>query len=279
MGKKILITGKNSYIGSMFCDFTTKYGDVVDTIDMIGKAWESYDFSSYDVVVHVAAIVHKQEKEFSKEEYFKVNRDLAVKVAKKAKESGVSQFVFLSTMSVYGVVNGVINRDTELKPFNDYGKSKLEAERKIFALEDHNFTVTVLRPPIVYGKGCKGNYVELSKFAKKIPFFPDYSSSRSMIYIENLCRFMKKTIDENMGGVFCPQDKSYVNTSHMVKLVAKANGKDIKLTKVFNPIIILALKIKINIVCKVFGSLTYEKDLCPEYDSIDFKTAIKLTEE
>lgn len=279
MGKKILITGKDSYIGSMFCDFITEYGNEADTIDMIGEEWNNYSFSSYDVVLHVAAIVHKQEREFSKEEYFNVNRDLAVKVAKKAKDSGVAQFIFLSTMSVYGVVNGVITKDTELKPFNDYGKSKLEAEREILSLEDNSFTVTVLRSPIVYGKGCKGNYVKLSKFAKKIPFFPDYNCARSMIYIENLCRIMKKAIDENMGGVFCPQDNSYVNTSQMVKLVAKANGNSIRLTKIFNPIITLALKMRINIVCKVFGSLTYEKDLCFKYDSVDFETAINKTEE
>lgn len=279
MGERILITGKNSYIGEKFESFITEYGYSVDTVDMIGKGWENCDFSNYDTVVHVAAIVHKQEKEYSNDEYFKVNCELAVDVAKKAKSSGVSQFVFISTMSVYGVVNGVITKDTALNPFNNYGKSKLEAERRILELLDESFTVAVLRPPIVYGKGCKGNYVELSKFAKKLPFFPDYKSCRSMIYIDNLTRFIKKVIDEKLSGIFCPQDESYVNTSQMVKAVANANGKKIKLIKIFNPFITLALKMRINIVCKVFGSLIYEKDLCPEYEKVDFETAIKRTEE
>ncbi|MBQ8859925.1 MAG: NAD-dependent epimerase/dehydratase family protein [Ruminococcus sp.] len=279
MRKRVLITGKNSYIGDCFSEFTTEYYDAVDTIDMIGDSWKTSDFSLYDAVVHVAALVHKLEKDYTKEEYFRVNCELAVQVAKKAKESGVSQFVFLSTMSVYGLRNGVITKDTKPSPFNNYGRSKLDAEKELQSLEDNNFTVTILRPPIVYGKGCKGNYVELSKFAKKMPFFPDYKSSRSMVYIENLCRFMKKSIDEKLGGVYCVQDKNYVNTSQMVKEIAKANGKNIVLTKIFNPFITLALKLKIRIVCKVFGSLTYEKDLCPDFEKVDFITAIKRTEE
>ncbi|MBQ2971187.1 MAG: NAD-dependent epimerase/dehydratase family protein [Ruminococcus sp.] len=278
MSKKILITGENSYVGSMFAEFTTEYGDVVDTIDMIGDDWKSGDFSSYDAVVHVAAIVHKQERKYSKQEYFKVNSELAFKVAQKAKNDGVKQFVFLSTMSVYGVLNGVITKDTPCVPFNLYGESKLKAEHIIRELDDENFTVTVLRPPIVYGKGCKGNYVVLSKFAKKLPLFPDYKSQHSMIYIDNLSAFIKKAIDERLSGVFCPQDDEYVCTADMVQKVAKANSKDIKLTRFFNPFIALALKMKIHLVCKIFGTLIYEKDLCPPYDKVDFETAIEKTE-
>lgn len=279
MGNRILITGKGSYIGDMFKAYATEYGDSATTLNMLTGNWKDCDFSCYDVVIHVAAIVHKQEVTYTEEEYHNVNTQLVYDVAKKAKESGVKQFVFLSTMSVYGVVNGVITKHTECKPFNNYGKSKLEAEHLLTAVADDNFTVTVLRPPIVYGKGCKGNYVELSKFAKKLPLFPDYNSQRSMIYIGNLCSFIKKAIDERLSGIYCPQDECYVRTSEMVSMVAHSHGKRIKLTKFFNPLITLALKLKINIVCKVFGSLTYEKDLCPQYDTVDLETAIRLTEE
>ncbi len=279
MGKRVLITGKDSYIGDMFCDYTTEYYDVVDIVDVRTDEWKNHDFSHYDVVIHVAAIVHKQDKTYTDEECYKVNTDLAFEVAQKAKRSGVKQFVFLSTMSVYGVINGVVNKDTEFNPFNIYGKSKLKAEQLINSLADDGFGVTILRPPMVYGKGCKGNYNELAGFARKMPFFPNYSSSRSMIYIDNLCEIIKKCIDENLFGAFCPQDECYVNTSDMVKLVSYYNGRKIRLTKVFNPFITLALKMKISIVQKVFGSLTYDVDLCPPYKKVDFETAIKKTEE
>lgn len=279
MRKNILITGKDSYIGSKFSEYATEYGDMVSTIDMITDDWRKEDFSSFDAVVHVAAIVHKHEREYTKEECFDVNTKLAYDVAKKAKNDGVKQFVFLSTMSVYGKISGVVTKDTELSPVNIYGESKLQAERLISELCDEDFTVTVLRPPIVYGKGCKGNYVQLSAFARKMPFFPMYHSQRSMLYIDNLSAFIKKAIDEKLGGVFCPQDDEYICTSEMVSAISKANGKNIRLTKIFNPFIKLALKLKINIVNKVFATLVYDKSLCPPYDKVDFETAIKLTEE
>lgn len=279
MGRKILVTGKNSYIGDSFSSYASAHGDCVCVVDTISDEWKNTDFSGYDAVLHVAAIVHKQNRKYTEQECFDVNTNLAFEVAKKAKESKVKQFVFISTMSVYGVVNGVITKDTLKKPFNIYGETKLKAEQMLKTLCDENFAVTIVRPPLVYGKGCKGNYNELANFAKKHPFFPDYESHRSMIYIDNLSGFIKKSIDEELSGEYCPQDDCFVKTSEMVKLVANANGRKIRMTKFFNPLITLALKLKIGIICKVFGSLTYEKDLCPPFEKVDLQSAIKFTEE
>ncbi len=279
MGKRILITGKNSYIGTSFSNYVSGQDYVVDELNVVGDSWKSADFSGYDVVLHVAAIVHRQETRYTKGEYDKVNTDLVFDVAKKAKDSGVKQFVFLSSMSVYGMMTGVITSDAPLKPYNQYGYSKRAAERKLKELSSDDFIITVLRPPLVYGKNCKGNYNLLKNFAVKFPFFPDYKSYRSVIYIENLASFIKKAIDDELCGVFCPQDKEYIIVSDMVKKVAQANGKNIKLTKIFNPFIKIALGLRIGIICKVFGTLTYDKSLCVDFDRVDFDTAIRKTEE
>lgn len=276
---RVLITGANSYIGDSFMSYVSNKNYQVDTIDMMTKEWIETDFSKYDVVLHVAAIVHKKERDYTNEEYYKINTELAFDVAEKAKCSGVKQFILMSTMNVYGKDVGIISNETSLSPVTAYGKTKLKAEQMIQELCDDSFSVVILRPPIVYGKNCKGNYVTLSKFAKKLPFFPDYESYRSMIYIDNLCEFIKKSIDEGLCGVFCPQDEHYVMTSKMVRLVAKANGKDIKMTKLFNPLITLGMKLKIRILCKVFGTLVYDDSLKLEYDRVDLETAIRKTEE
>lgn len=278
MGKRILITGKDSYIGDSFCAYTTEYGNSACELDVRTDDYKNHNFSQYDTVVHVAAIVHKKAKEFSKEDYYKVNAQLAFDIAKKAKESGVKHFIFLSSMSVYGLTCGEITRDTKLSPSNLYAQSKLEGERLISTLESKDFTITVLRPPLVYGKGCKGNYTLLSDFAKKFPIFPDYKSQRSMIYITNLCRFIQVVIDKRMSGVFCPQDESYVCVSNMVEKIKKANGKKAVLTKVFNPFISLLIKLRVSKICKVFGTLTYSHDMCEPFDRISFEQAIELTE-
>ena len=110
--KKILITGANSYIGTSFEKWVSRYPDKysVDTIDMEDNNWKEKSFKGYDVVFHVAGIAHIKETRKNAELYYKVNRDLAFNVAQKAKNDGIKQFVFLSSMSVYGIENGVIDK-------------------------------------------------------------------------------------------------------------------------------------------------------------------------
>ncbi len=273
--KKVLITGANSYIGDSVREYLTQYpGDYEVSIkDTIG--WEpcAPDFVDYDVVFNVAGIAHRKETDENRQLYFDVNRDLVVKIAKVAKTAGVKQFILLSTMSVYGMVVGRITKNTPVNPVNAYGKSKVEADEEIQKLADEKFLFACLRPPMVYGKGCKGNYQSLRKFALKSPVFPKYDNKRSMIYIGNLCEFVKTCIDENKAGLFFPQNAEYVNTSSMVKLIAENHGKKIGLTRLFN----WAIKIcSMNVVKKVFGDLTYEKvDLINKFG---FEESIKLTE-
>lgn len=259
--KKILITGANSYIGTSFEKYMEKFGNdySVDTVDMIGDSWKSKSFSGYDCVFHVAGIAHQKETLENVHLYYEVNRNLAVATAKKAKRDGVKQFILLSSMSVYGMETGVITKKSIPHPKSHYGKSKLQADERIVKLDCDTFKVVILRPPMVYGKGCKGNYQRLRSFALKSPIFPDYPNKRSMVYIGNLCAFVKNAIDEEKHGLFFPQNSEYVNTSEIVKLIAYENGKSIKLIKLFNPFIRLA---PVGIVKKVFGSLVYKLDDC-----------------
>ena len=259
--KKILITGAGSYIGTSFEKYMEKFGNeyCIDTVDMIGDSWKSKSFSGYDCVFHVAGIAHQKETLENAHLYYEVNRNLAVATAKKAKREGVKQFILLSSMSVYGMDTGVITKQTVPHPKSHYGKSKLQADEKIVKLDCDSFKVAILRPPMVYGKGCKGNYQRLRSFAIKSPIFPDYPNQRSMVYIENLCEFVKNVVDEKKHGLYFPQNSDYVNTSEIVKLIAYENGKSIKLIKLFNPFIRLA---PVGIVKKVFGSLVYKLDDC-----------------
>ena len=257
--KKILITGANSYIGVSFENWLKQWGNEykIYTVDMIDGSWRKKDFSKYDVVFHVAGIAHIKETKENADLYYKVNRDLPYEVAKKSKEDGVKQFIFLSSMSVYGIETGVINKDTIPTPKSNYGKSKLQAEELIKPLQDSSFNIAVLRPPMIYGPGCKGNYVRLEKFALKSPIFPNIENKRSMIYIDNLSEFVKQIIDDCRNGLFLPQDDKYVCTSEMVKSIAESNNRNIHMTKIFNPLLRM---LKFSMINKVFGDLVYEKE-------------------
>jgi len=279
--KKILITGVNSYVGNSFAEWIKDYPNdySVDKISVRGDDWKEADFSVYDTVLHVAGIAHRKETNKNKNIYYRVNRDLTYKIAEKAKNEGVKQFIFLSTMSVYGLNTGVIDENTPLKPNNSYGESKLQAEKLLQGLDDSFFKITIIRPPMIYGKGCKGNYRRLKYLALKTPVFPNIKNKRSMIYIDNLSIFIKKIIDNFNNGVYRPQNKEYVNTSDMVQKIANIHGKKIKFIKIFNPLI---NNFNLRILNKVFGNLVYEKDEQKNADCdnfIDFNLSIKLTEE
>lgn len=279
--KKILITGKNSYIGTSLENWLMSESDkyYIDTVSTRDDAWKKKNFSEFDVVFHVAGIAHIKETKENQELYYKVNRDLAFETAKKAKADGVKQFIFLSSMSVYGVENGVISENSHLNPKGNYGKSKLQAEELIKPLNDDSFKVAILRPPMIYGKGCKGNYPRLARLALRTPIFPNVDNKRSMLYIDNLCEFIRLLIDSGSSGLFLPQNSEYVNTSEMVKLIAEAHGKKIRMTKLFNPLLRL---LKIGTVNKVFGDLVYEKSVVEHesnYRVFDFNESIRVTEE
>ncbi len=280
--KKILITGKNSYIGTSFEKWLVKSAEQyqVDTIDMKDANWREKDFSQYDVVFHVAAIVHVKERDIKN--YFKVNRDLAIEVAQKAKASGVNQFIFLSTMGVYGKTRGYIDANTKPNPKTAYAKSKLEAEALLNALSDESFVVSILRPPLVYGRGCRGNYSKLSKIVVKLRIFPNYDNKRSMIFVDNLSEFVRLVIDQKLAGLFFPQNDAYVNVTRLMKTIAEFNGKKLKTTSIFNPLISLAIKIS-ETFSKVFGTFIYDMNLKGgplqfDYMTCTFTESIERTE-
>lgn len=263
--RKILIAGSDSFIGTNLEAWLKKRpGDYsIDTLDMQNSLWKHADFSQYDALLYVAGIVHHKETKINKALFYKVNRDLTYAVAKKAKAGGVKQFIFLSTMNVYGVESGIIHESSPLHAKSTYGKSKLQAEELLDTLEDHHFKLAIIRPPMVYGRGAKGNYRSLAKLAAKVPVFPDIDNKRSMIYIANLCEFIKQLIDNEDRGVFFPQNSHYVNSSEMVKLIAEAHGRRIWLTQRFNPLLRF---MNLKIINKVFGDLGYAMDMS-EYKS------------
>lgn len=265
--KHILITGANSYIGESVEKWLKKTSSNyhITTLDMLNSRWRDYDFSQYDVVYHVAGIAHADVGNVSdevKEKYYKVNRDLALEVANISKKSGVKQFIFMSSMIIYsGCEETFITRNTKPKAENFYGDSKLQADLALQKLNDETFKVCIIRPPMIYGKGSKGNYPLLVKLAKRLPVFPTVKNRRSMLHIDNLCEFIRLMIDNEEAGVFFPQNDEYTNTSEMVKMIAKVNKHKIIMLPGTNSLIHLMTKLpgKIGTLAKkAFGNSVYD---------------------
>lgn len=275
--KKILITGMNSYIGNSLEQWLKKNPEkyTVDKISLRSEQWKTKDFSIYDSIVHTVGIAHIKETKENHDLYYKINSDLAYSVAQKAKLQKVPQFIFLSSMSIYGKEVGVITEKMVPNPTSAYGKSKLEAEKKIASLQSNDFLVSIVRPPMVYGENCPGNYARLAKLAKLTPVFPKVNNKRSMIYIDILTEVLEKIIDDKLSGIYLPQNKEYVNTSEMVYMIAKYNNKKIKLVKLGSSFLPIN---KISVIRKIFGDLVYQTENELVTDNISFEETIEKTE-
>ena len=284
---RILVTGAGSYIGTSLMRWLEQWTEeyFYESVDMVGVMWKQKDFSQFDVVFHVAGIAHISADPKMEALYYKVNRDIAIETAQKAKAEGVKQFVFMSSINVYGDSSPihqkkVIDKNMVPCPANFYGNSKLQAEAGILALMDEHFKVAIVRSPMVYGRGSKGNYPKLSKFARYLPLFPDVDNERSMLYTDHLCEFIRLLIKNEESGIFHPQNREYVQTTKLVKLIAEVHGKEIRLTKVFNPLLRFIGRFT-GVVQKVFGNLVYEKSLSEykeEYRVMDLRDSIRATE-
>lgn len=288
--KKILITGAGSYVGTNVKNYLENWPEkyIVECVDMTNISWREKDFSNFDVIYHVAGIAHSDNGKISAEKekmYRKINTDLAVDTAKKAKEEGVKQFIFMSSAIIYGDSAPLgkiklITKDTQPKPNNCYSDSKWQAELKLNSIADDKFKVCILRPPMIYGKGSKGNYPVLSKLARKLPLFPKVKNARSMLYIENLCEFVRLMIDNEEYGVFWPQNKEYSNTTEVVQMIAQIHGKRIVKTVCFNWILYI-LRVCTGLVDKAFGSFVYDQKMSvykEEYRLFDLEESIRRTE-
>lgn len=303
MARKILVTGTGGYLGTSFKKYIEKLNAAMPPEDqwhivllsVRDDSWKEQTFSEYDALLHVAGIVHRKEQPDMENLYHTVNtvmtRELAERyLADRAAVGKKAHFIFMSTMSVYGIVRGEIHADTPANPANFYGRSKLMAEQLLQEMAgDASMRVSVIRPPMIYGYQCSGNYASLEKLARKIPIFPKIKNQRSMLYIENLCEFLRLLIlsDENDDNVenrehfkiYCPQNEEYVNTSRMVAEIRKAYGGKMHLIPGFAWAVALCAKIA-KVFAKVFGSLTYEREmsLYPEigdYRIVDFEEGIR----
>ncbi|WP_214798847.1 NAD-dependent epimerase/dehydratase family protein [Exiguobacterium sp. s50] len=276
--KKILVTGENSYIGNLFIKFIEEYQYLdyqVDKISLKNNMWRTRTFNEYDVVIHLAGIVHLPSAPSFL--YYKINRDLTLDFAKKVKNDGVPHFIFFSSLSVYGLDSGLINKETKTKPKNDYGKSKLEAEYELSKLEDCNFTLSIVRPPIVYGPRCPGNFSKLIKLFGKLPIFFNLKNERSMIFIDNLFHYLLILIKNKIPGIIVPQNSKYIATVSIYKEFKQQNKEKFVLVPIYFPKKVLN---KIPVVKKVFGDLKVDKSLSVlpiKFEETPFEKSISLS--
>jgi UDP-glucose 4-epimerase len=254
---RILITGKNSYIGNSLRSFLKDKKDfLVKEINVRDYNWKLSSFKDYDTIIHLAALVHKNERKQSLKEFEKVNIDLTIDIAKKAIKDGVKKFIFFSTMAVYGQTF-VIKKDSPTIPTTKYGITKLKAEEALISLTaQSNITLTIIRPPMIYGVGAKGNPSYLEKLSKLCCFFPETNNKRSFISIDNLVNTIIQDFQIKKNRIIHPHDPEYSSTFQLFSYYCSKNNIKPHPMRLIGFFINKLLFIRsIN---KVFGNLFYD---------------------
>lgn len=266
MKKTLMITGASGFIGS---NFIRRYRDEYNIIpmDLLKTKPEEIDWQGIDSVLHLAALVH-QMKGAPEERYYEVNTELTRKVAQSAKSGGVGHFVFYSTVKVYGFDGEmknhefVLTENSECTPNDPYGGSKYEAEKLLRAMSDESFKVAMVRPPMVYGEGVKGNMLSLIKLVDRVPVIPfGYDNNRrTVVGIENLLHMTKLIIDKDADGIYLGSDGEPVSIKKIVETISEGLGKKRYLIKFPTPIFNLMCKVKEGVMVRLFGTLAFKQE-------------------
>ncbi|MDK9871678.1 NAD-dependent epimerase/dehydratase family protein [Staphylococcus sp. IPLA37011] len=270
MRKNVLITGLNGFVGNELQSLLEENGCNVFRISLKNNDWKLQSLSKFDVVIHLAALVHNNTPNAKMVDYMNINYHLTKQLAKKAKNDGVTQFIFLSTMSVYGLNGSLkekvqIDQSTPYKPNTAYGSSKLLAERAIQLLIDRKYVVNIVRPPMIFGNNGPGNFAKLIKVAKLNAVFPKINNERSVIHIDNLCIHLLGLMNNPKSGITHPQNEEFMNTNSALKLIRKYSEKKIKVIEIPIPMCFKNILGKIKIFNKIYGNLTYSKSIDERY--------------
>ena len=284
--KKVLITGAGSFVGTNIEKWLMREPDNfrVDTVDTMNDAWKEADMSKYDVIFHVAGIAHVDPKPEMAPLYYKVNRDLAIEVAKEAKAKGVKQFIYMSSKIVYhaskSLKGDVTTLETEPNPNDFYGDSKLQAEKGLHELESPGFKIAIIRPPMIYGANSKGNFLRLGWLSTKIPVFPAWHNKRSMLFIDNLAEFVKQLIIREMSGTFYPQNRELADTVEIVRYFAHKYHNKILISRIFNPLVWIG-SFFLKPIPKMFADSYYVLEMSKyvfDYQLVSFEDSLKEIE-
>lgn len=199
-------------------------GDLCATTD-----WRSA-VADCDAVIHLAGRAHVLKESGDPAPLFRaVNRDAAIALGRAAKDAGVRRMVFVSSIGVHGLTShGTgFSATSPLAPITPYGVSKAEAEAGLGAID--GLELTIVRPPLVYGQGVKGNFARLVKLVDSgLPLpFGRARNRRSFIGLANLVEVLALCIDHPGAAnrAFVVADTEITSTADLVRTIGRIRGK------------------------------------------------------
>ncbi len=302
--QKVLVTGANGFVGRELVralselEFRpvaatrkkfTGFSDSVDYIEA-GDLSPQQDWSQFlhdiDSVIHLAARVHimGEESTDALDIYRRTNTDSTLNLARHAAQAGVRRFIFLSTVKVNGESTDgrppFSERDI-CQPSDPYAISKYEAEIGLRDIsKETGMEVVIIRPPLIYGPGVKGNFVRMMNLVSKGVPLPlgAVRNQRSLLAMENLVNFLILSINHPQAAneTFLLSDGEDLSTTELIQKLAHAQGKNARLIPIPVKLMRFASVIagKKDVADRLFGSLQINSDKATQL--MNWKPAIDM---
>lgn len=252
--KSVLVTGASGFIGRAVCARVAREGwtvraalrkpqDLPSDVESIvvgevnGETDWGHALPDIESVVHLAARAHvlREKAADPLAEFRKINTEGTLNLARQAAAAGVGRFVYVSSIGVNGnqTFATPFTEVDELKPHDLYAVSKFEAEQGLHEIAANTgMELVIIRPPLVYGPGVKGNFARLVQWVRKgVPLpFGALQNRRSLLALDNLASFVALCADpakspQAANEVFLISDGEDVSTAELIRRVARAYGR------------------------------------------------------
>lgn len=214
----ITITGATGFIGTRLTSALTAAGAGFSNASV--RPGSDLHLPPGNTLIHLAGIAHSLSPD--EDLVYASNRDLVVQVAETARTMGYRQFVFLSSALVWGSRRDVVSLKTPEEPDTPYARAKLAAEAELRKMDSPDFRVAILRPPLIYGPGVKGNLAKLLQAVHRWPVCPlgIADNRRSLVNVDNVCGLITHLIDKQLSGTFCALDHPPVSSLEILQQMA-----------------------------------------------------------
>ena len=254
------LTGASGFVGSRLLKQWSLPNEVIPiSVRYSDDSIEKLDWSDVDSIIHLSGLAH-QSGSISEDSFDHANHLLTAKLASVAKEKGVRNFIFASTIKVYGNHLTKITDESKPNPDDAYGKSKLLAEEALTKLSDEKFNVSILRFPLIVGPGAKGNLYNLMKLLsrKLILPFSKINNCRSMLALDELILIIESLVKTPQNGIFLLSTDTISTTSLATKIREEMGFSKTWFYKLPDPVRKLLRRVKPGIYSRLFGDLVME---------------------
>lgn len=307
---KLLLTGATGFVGCAALNIFLSKTHLVTVLVREGRApfpdgvkkatadlnnldqLDNAILANVDVIVHTAARAHimSDDTATSLAAYRKVNRDATLILARSAAIEGVKRFVFVSSVKVNGEMTRLgecFKPEVHQPPIDPYGLSKYEAEQGLLQIaQETGMEVVIIRSPLVYGPGVKGNFFSMVNWIKKGVPLPlgSVRNQRSMVALDNLLNFIalcanRERSPKAANEVFLISDGQDISTSAMLRKVANAYGVKSRLLPIPVSLMKFAAKFlgKGAVADRLFGNL--QVDSSKAHDLLGWQPVVTMDEQ